>query len=682
MGAIETAIRLNDQVSRPLALIQNNLKQVNQTMVNLKQVNQKVYNLTQLSHVNNTYQQINQSLQQNYYLIQQNRSEQERHTREVKNTSRASSGLLDKVKQLAAAYLGMRAVSGFLKLADDMTLVESRIGQINDGKRKDAELSAMIYESASRARSSYTEMLDSVTKLNLLAKDAFQTNEEAVAFTEQMNKQFKIGGAPLESQKAAMQQLTQALASGVLQGDEFRSVMENAPMLAQAIARHLGVSSGELKKLSSEGKITADVIKNSVFASAAETDAAFKSLPLTLADVGTQIQNDFVKRLRPAIAAFHQLVNNESFQNFVRRISAGAAVAAGGIEILIHGISMVTDFLDRNWDIAGPILGGAAAAILAVTIAQAGLNAVMAVNPVLLIIMAVGALLGYLWSLVESVGGVKIAFLLFQMAVFFVWDMIKITTMQGVFKVQEFLEKMKLGFLILKNGILNGMGSFKAGFLMLLQSTVNGGIDILNGFFQVLNKVPGVSIGMVDHVSFGAAAAAEEEALRQAREKEVREKSIELGQFMEKNAETIEKMKEDAVSLLHQRQTEIAAQQEAVKAEKAEKEKALMAQKEGNDFSKLYSEAKNTNANLKGIGKDVKATKENGLKVENEDLSYLKAILLRRTLQQVHLDNVNIQVDNRFGDIHETADLNGWIGNLTEELQVAMQRLPEGGLEL
>lgn len=241
---------------------------------------------------------------------------------------------------------------------------------------------------------------------------------------------------------------------------------------------------------------------------------------------------------------------------------------------------------------------------------------------------------------------------------------------------------MKLGFLILKNGILNGMGSFKAGFLMLLQNMVNGGIDILNGFFQVLNKVPGVSIGMVDHVSFGAAAAAEEEALRQVREKEVREKSIELGQFMEKNAETIEKMKEDAVSLLHQRQTEIAAQQEAAKAEKAEKEKALMEQKEGNDFSKLYSEAKNTNANLKGIGKDVKATKENGLKVENEDLSYLKAILMRRTLSQIHLDKVTIQVDNRFGDIHETADLNGWIGNLTEELQVAMQRLPEGGLEL
>lgn len=679
MGAIETAIRLNDQVSRPLTLIQNNLKQVNQTMVNLKQVNQNVYNLTQLTNVNHTYQQINQNLQQNYYLIQKNKTEQEKHTQEVKNTGKASSGLLDKVKQLAAAYLGMRAVSGFLKLADDMTLISSRIGQINDGKQKDAELSAMIYQSAGRARSSYTETLDAITKLNLLAKDAFKTNEEAVIFTEQMNKQFKIGGASLENQKAAMQQLTQALSSGVLQGDEFRSVMENAPMLAQAIAKHLGVSSGELKKLSAEGKITADVIKNAVFASAAETDAVFKNLPLTLADVGVQIQNDFVKNLQPAIIAFNRLVNTDSFQNFVRRVSDGTATVAAGLEIVIHGIGMVTDFLDRNWEVAGPILGGAAAAILAVTVAQAGLNAVMAVNPVLLIIMAVGALLGYLWSLVESVGGVKIAFLLFQTAAFFVWDMIKLATMQGVFKVQEFLEKMKLGFLILKNGVLNGMGSFKAGFLMLLQNMVNGGIDILNGFFQILNKVPGVSIGLVEHVSFGAAAAAEEEALRQAREKEAREKGAELDRLMEKNAETIDKMKEDAFSLLHKRQTEIAAQQDAIKAEKAEKEKALMAQKEGNDFSKLYSEAKNTNSNLKGIGKDVKAAKENGLKVENEDLSYLKAILLRRTLQQIHLDNVTIQVDNRFGDIHETADLNGWIGNLTEELQVAMQRIPEGG---
>lgn len=676
MGAIETAIRLKDQMSQPLQMIQNNLKQVTNTTVNLKNINQNIYNTMNLVDARKSYQQINYFVQQNITNIRQARSEQGEYTKEVKKTSSASAGLVEKVKQLAAAYIGMKAASGFLNLSDEMTLIGSRLDRINDGTRTNAELRSVIYQSAQEARGSYTETLSAVAKLNLLAKDSFATNEEAVAFVEQMNKQFKLGGASVQEQKAAMQQLTQALAAGVLQGDEFRSVMENAPMLAQAIAKHIGVSTGELKKLSSEGKITADIIKNSVFASAVETDAAFASLPLTLGDVGNQIQSSFVRSLEPALAAFNELINTQSFQNFVARISEGTATVAGWLMAIVAGISTVVQWMDSAWDTVGPILGGAAIAIAAVTVAQIALNAAMAVNPVLLIIMAIGALIGYLWSLIESIGGVKVAWMLFVAANQFAWDMIKITVMQGVFTVQEFLAKLKLGFLILKNGVLNGVGEFKVSFLMLLQNMVNGGIDILNGFFSMLNKVPGVSIAMIEHVTFGASAKAEEEAKRQARDKEVADGVQEFVNLQSQNAETIQAMKAEAVQRLKERMEEAQKEQEKAKAKKETQQKLELSGDNG--FGKLYVEAQKTNGNLKGIGKDVKGVGERGLKVENEDLSYLKSVFLRRSLTQINLDKIVVQVDNSFGDIHQTADLNGWVDGLTEGLRVAIHRVAEG----
>ena len=676
MGAIETAIRLKDQMSQPLQMIQNNLKQVTNTTVNLKNINQNIYNTMNLVDARKSYQQINYFVQQNITNIRQARSEQGEYTKEVKKTSSASSGLVEKVKQLAAAYIGMKAASGFLNLSDEMTLIGSRLDRINDGTRTNAELRSVIYQSAQEARGSYTEILSAVAKLNLLSKDSFATNEEAIVFVEQMNKQFKLGGASVQEQKAAMQQLTQALAAGVLQGDEFRSVMENAPMLAQAIAKHIGVSTGELKKLSSEGKITADIIKNSVFASAVETDAAFASLPLTLGDVGNQIQSSFVRSLEPALAAFNELINTQSFQNFVARISEGTATVAGWLITIVAGISTVVQWMDSAWDTVGPILGGAAIAIAAVTVAQIALNAAMAVNPVLLIIMAIGALIGYLWSLIESIGGVKVAWMLFVAANQFAWDMIKITVMQGVFTVQEFLAKLKLGFLILKNGVLNGVGEFKVSFLMLLQNMVNGGIDILNGFFSMLNKVPGVSIAMIEHVTFGASAKAEEEAKRQARDKEVADGVHEFVNLQSQNAETIQAMKAEAVQRLKERKEEAQKEQEKAKAKKETQQKLELSGDNG--FGKLYVEAQKTNGNLKGIGKDVKGVGERGLKVENEDLSYLKSVFLRRSLTQINLDKIVVQVDNSFGDIHQTADLNGWVDGLTEGLRVAIHRVAEG----
>lgn len=193
----------------------------------------------------------------------------------------------------------------------------------------------------------------------------------------------------------------------------------------------------------------------------------------------------------------------------------------------------------------------------------------------------------------------------------------------------------------------------------------------------MLNKVPGVSIGMIEHVTFGVSAKAEEEAKRQARAKEVAEGIQDFESLQAKNAETIQTMKNDANRLLKERLQEAKTEQEKAKAKKeAEKNKKL--ELGGDGFSKLYGEAQKTNANLKGIGKDVKGVGEKGLRVENEDLSYLKSVFLRRNLTQINLEKIVVQVDNSFGDIHQTADLNGWVDGLTDGLRVAIHRVAEG----
>lgn len=208
-------------------------------------------------------------------------------------------------------------------LSDRLALTKSRINLINDGSQTTNELMDKIYASAERARGSYLDMADSVGKLNMLAKDAFSSNDEAIVFVEQMNKQFKIGGASIQEQSAAMYQLTQAMAAGRLQGDEFRSIMENAPMLAQAIAQEMGVSVGKLREMSSEGLITADVIKSALFNSVEQTNAKFDELPMTFEEVGNQLANSAIVAFQPVMDMMKDTTGTEEFKAVLAGVETG-----------------------------------------------------------------------------------------------------------------------------------------------------------------------------------------------------------------------------------------------------------------------------------------------------------------------------------------------------------------------
>lgn len=230
------------------------------------------------------------------------------------------------------------ATGKLAEMSDQYTLISSRISIMNDGMQSNKALLDMIYASANRARGSYYDMADTVAKLGTLAGEAFDSNEEMIFFAEQLNKQFKIGGASIQEQTAGMYQLTQAMASGRLQGDEFRSIMENAPMLAQAIAQEMGVPVGKLREMSSEGAITAEVIKNALVTTAEETNEKFDSIPMTFADSMQLLSNTAMKAFEPVLSMLGGITQSEEFSAGIEASQAALQGFAAITYAILAGI--------------------------------------------------------------------------------------------------------------------------------------------------------------------------------------------------------------------------------------------------------------------------------------------------------------------------------------------------------
>lgn len=255
-------------------------------------------------------------------------------------------GLMNAAKSGAAfagAAMGIEAAGRALKdmavsavkTTDQLTQLRARIDLINDGSQSTAEIMDKVFSAANRSRGSFLDMADSVAKLNMLAKDAFTSNDEAIYFVEQLNKQFKIAGAGVQETTSAMYQLTQAMAAGKLQGDEFRSIMENAPMLAQSIAQEMGLSVGQLKEMSSQGLITADIIKNALFASAEETNAKFAEIPMTFQDIGTKLQNDLIAAFQPVMEELGNMTSSDAFMSVLNELAFSFKVVAAAAQVSI-----------------------------------------------------------------------------------------------------------------------------------------------------------------------------------------------------------------------------------------------------------------------------------------------------------------------------------------------------------
>ena len=251
----------------------------------------------------------------------------------------ASSSLTATVRNLAGAFLGMQSIQWLVGTSDQLTQINARLQLMTGSAEAAAEANDMIYAAAMRSRGAYADMANMVTQLGTVAGNSFGDTGELVAFAEQLQKQMAISGASGQSAAAAMTQLTQALASGVLRGDELNSVLEQTPMVAKTIADYMGVSTGQMRELASEGAVTADVVKNAILGAAEETNAAFEQMPMTWGQVWTLMQNVAIRALDPVLSGINFLANNAEI---IGPIVLGLGAAFGVFLLAANWVNIAT----------------------------------------------------------------------------------------------------------------------------------------------------------------------------------------------------------------------------------------------------------------------------------------------------------------------------------------------------
>ena len=359
MSTIQGSIMLMDAMSTPL---NNIVGAINTTIVALQNVNNTDVSIdtsrlanaqTMIVQAGAQLNEIEKNIQKR---IQDNVVEQNKFNTALSKGVDKANSLYGKIKSFIGLYAGIQTVRMGLDVSDNISQTTARLNMINDGKQTTDQLQQAIFQSAKNSRAGFLDTANVVSKLGLLAPQAFNSNMETVKFSELMAKSFKVGGASTSEQTSGMYQLTQAMASGKLQGDEFRSIMENAPLLAQAISKYTGKSIGDLKEMSKDGLITSDVIKNAVFAMSDEINTKFNSIPMTFGDVVTQIKSNAVNSFMSISSTMSGIFNSERFQGFIDGVSSFINKAFVMINWLIKGISMVGTVLYEIWGPIQPIL--------------------------------------------------------------------------------------------------------------------------------------------------------------------------------------------------------------------------------------------------------------------------------------------------------------------------------------
>jgi len=561
----------------------------------------------------------------------------DKFNQQLKNTEMASSRASSGIERLVKGLIGIATVKKIIDLSDEMSQTTARLDLINDGLQTTEELQDMIMAAANRSRASYTTMADVVAKLSMRAGKAFNnSNKEVIAFAETLNKMFVIAEASQEEIRSVSLQLTQALGSGVLRGDELNAVFEAAPNIIQAIADYMDVDIGKIRDMAAEGQITADIVKNAMFAAADEVNKQFENMPMTFGQAWNIIQNSLLKTFLP----------------------------------LIQTIAKGAQWIADNWSNIEPVFYGAAAAVgfftVATWIATGAAKAFFATllsNPLFWIALAIGAVIAVIYKWVQSVGGIKIAWMIAMNAILTAWDWVKIGLTTGVYWVIDLFNKMQITFKKVSVNTANFMGDMKATVLMLLQNLVNGAIDIINGFIEVLNKIPGVSIDTIEHVTFGTNAQLENEAAKQARQQDLEKYIADIEAGKAGRDQKLEQMKADALAATAERQLEIAnAQAEA----KANAEKA--AESHLPEFTPFDPGI------IQGTGKNGKLEVD----MSDEDLKYLRDIAERDYINKFTTATLAPNIQISFGDVHQEADADKVAGRIRKILQEEIAVAAEG----
>lgn len=438
------------------------------------------------------------------------------------------NGLVKSVLGLAGAYISLKGVIGLVSLSDEYSGANASLSLISGSLEEQIELQEKVMQSAKRSRAVYTDVAGAVGKLKLLAGDTFSTNDEAIGFTETLNKALALSGADSQQKQAAFTQITQAMTSGRLQGDEFRSVNESAPMLADAIAEYMGKSKAELKELSSQGLITADIVKNALFKASVDIDEAFNKLPKKFSDIGVEIKNSMIKSFEPVFKRLENFLNSSTGEEFINILTSAISVGAGvlnlfigGLELLANNISIITPLLlglGAAWLVYNATAGVAYlrtmaliaakgaklvvdaleyASLLALIVAQNGFNAALAACPITWIIMALIAVVAIIYAAVAAFNkftGKSVSATGIIIGVFTVLGSIVLNVFIRMYNaVAVFIN-------FLANVFKNPIAGIKVLFLELSNNVLKTVANMIRSIETLINLIPGVKVNLTSGI--------------------------------------------------------------------------------------------------------------------------------------------------------------------------------------
>lgn len=353
--------------------------QLNQAIQEQNSLNQAMQNMD-VSATNDAYLRLSQTVGNTERYIRDNVDEQGRFNQEISAGTQQANELTNTIKRAVAAYVSIQSVGKALNISDELVQTTSRLNMMNDGVQTTAELVNMVYAAAQDARGSFSQMADVVARFGNNAKDAFSSSEEVVAFADLIQKQMTIAGASTQEAANAELQLSQALGSGVLRGDELNSIFEQAPNLIQNIADYLDVPIGKIREMAADGELSADVVKAAIFSAADDINSKFNEMPMTWGQIWQSMQNTALIAFQPVLQRLNDLANSEAFQTFIQGAIEAMATLANILLNVFEVAASVGAFIGDNWSIIAPIIYGVIAALGAYLAIMGIVNAITAIS--------------------------------------------------------------------------------------------------------------------------------------------------------------------------------------------------------------------------------------------------------------------------------------------------------------
>lgn len=706
----------NTPVSLRTTEVNNQIEQLRSQLVSAiesqNDLNKALDNMD-ASAANKAYIQLSHTISGIGRYIRNNQNGQQNFNNAINRGYQQSEQLMNTIKKAVTAYLSIQTVKETIDLSDELTQTKARLNLMNDGLQTTDELVQTVYRSAQNARGSFGDMAALVAKFGNNASDAFKNSEEVVAFTNLVQKQMVIAGASSTEASNAMLQLAQALGSGVLRGDELRSIFEQAPNLIQAIADYMDKPIGKIRDMAADGEITASIVKSAIFAAADDINAKFEQMPMTWGQIWTNMKNGALMQFQPVLQKINELANNPSFQTFAANAVGAAAMITGLLLNILGLIASIGSFISENWSIIAPIVGGLAVALglytaallinntvqgisamisgakaaadmmqagatFTATAAQYGLNAALMACPLTWIIILIIALIAIIYAVCAAVakftgiadsgfgvicGGVNVVIQFFKNL--------------GL-TVANIAVGIGMAIAVLGSNIMtafhNAICSVQSWWYDLLSTC----LSVIESICQALNKLP-----FVEFDYSGISSAANEYAAKASEAAGNKEDYKSIGDAFNNGMSTFDTFQDGWASEAYKSGASwgdgVADKVSGIFSGNSEIDTSNMFNGGGYNYSGYDTSGYDASQVPSNIADTASNTGKaaDSLDITSEDLKYLRDIAEKETINRFTTAEIKIEMNNN-NNISNDMDLDGIVDYLATGVNNAMEKAAEG----